>query len=259
MKRWKYVVILTLSFLATATVFIKACDCITTFWRMVFDFLAMIGSGVFCSTIVSCFIEAQNKAREKRDRAEQRKFVFSAARNSFIRLFTREILNISMYYSKYITQEDTEWVKEDVGLQNIGDKILLLLKGLAADEEKKRTCNSNTITVESMKQEDELKNHLVTNNKIYYKSLHQSLSELSTFLNTYFIAGLVTEQQVELLKELTWDIDDILLCDPDIGVGDGNILEFKRILFEKTHQYLSVLDVPDDYLAHAHYKNVFQK
>ena len=257
MRRWKYGVILTISFLATATVFAKACDCTTDFWRIVFDFLAMIGSGVFCSTIVSCFIEAQNKSKEKRDRTEQRRFVFSAARNSFIRLFTREITNISMYYSKHITKEDTEWLKEEIRLQDIGEKILLLLNGIIEDEEKKRTCSSNIITVESMKQEEELKSHLVTNNKVYYKSLHQSLSELSTFLNTYFIAGLVTEQQVDLLKELTWTIDDILLCDPAIGVDDGSVLEFKRILFEKTCEYLSVLDVPDDYLTHVHYKNVF--
>ena len=259
MKLWNYIVVLISSFLLTAAMFVKACDCTTNLGALLCDFIAMIGGGVFCSTLVSWLIEKQNRAKEARNRDEQRKFVFASARNSFIRLFERELVEISTYYAEYLSKSEVKWKKEEITLPQIGEKLVWLLNQIEAAENAEKEAEVLIISVESMKQDEEKKRHLVTSNKVYYKSLHQILTELSTFYNTYFIAGLITGWQVELLRDLTWEINDILVFEPDIGIDDGTILVFKRMLFEKVKEYILALDISPNEEVHVHYRNAFHK
>ena len=257
MKQWKYILILALSFAATASVFIKACDCVAPFWRIFCDFIAMIGSGVFCSTIVSWFFEMQSKAKEKRDREEQKKFVFASVKNSFSRLLERELVEASEYYAKYFSEKDVPYCKEKNTLSQIGEKLVWLFEQFETAENVEQSAEILTITVESMKQDEEKQKRLVTNNAIYYKLMFRALSELSSYYNTCFIAGLITEEQVEVLKDLAWDVDIISICEPEIGVDDGSVLVFKRMLFEKTKDYISALNISTSECTEIRCKNIF--
>lgn len=214
--------------------------------------------GILCSTIVSWIIDEQNKQKEKRDREEQRKYIFSSAKNIFIRLFERELYEISNYYAKHRIKHSVGWIKEEINLQEMSEKLVWLLNEIEIAEEDEQKEDILVITVESMRRDEDKKNKLVKNNEFYYRSLHQALSELSTFYSTYMIAGILNEEQIELLKELTWDIHDILLYEPDIGVDDGTILMFKKNLFEKMCQYLSVFGIGENDKVHVHYKGVFE-
>ena len=257
MKRSKYMMMLIMSFVLMCTMFMKLCKGIPDSVSILFDFLAMIGGGVLCSTIVSWYIDVQNKNKEQSDREEQRKYIFSSAKNSFRRLFERELFEISNYYAKCRVKHSVGWIKEELDLPEMSKKLVWLLDEIEIAEENERKDDILIITLESMKRDEEKRKHLVKNNELYYRSLHQALSELSTFYSTYMIAGLLNEEQIELLKELTWDIHDILLYEPEIGLDDGMILVFKKSLFEKTHQYLSVLDIEENEKVYVHYKNVF--
>lgn len=95
MKREKYIRIIVISLIMTLTLLLKMCECITVPWTILCDFIAMIGGGILCSTIVSWIIDEQNKNKEKRAREEQRKYIFSSVKNSFIRLFERELFQLS--------------------------------------------------------------------------------------------------------------------------------------------------------------------
>lgn len=258
MKRSKYIAMIIVSFLLTCTMFVKLCKYAPYLVEISCDFLAMIGGGILCSTIVSWYIDKQNRIKEKCNRDEQRRSVMASAKNNFMRLFERELLEITTYHAKYLTKQTVEWVRGKMSLSETGIKLVWLLNEIIIAEEEGNK-DVITITLQSMEQDKEMNRHLVASNKLYYKSLYQSLSEISTSYNTYFIEGVLNEKQIEVLKELTWDIQDVLLYEPEIGVGDGTILEFKKILFEKTGQYLSVFDVLDNEEINVHYKNVFYK
>lgn len=112
MKRKEYIFMIVLGLVMTLAMFIKMCDGITKFWTILCDFTAMIGGGILCSTIVSYVIDKQNKKREQRDREEQRKYIFSSVKNNFMRLFERELFEISDYYAKYMMEYSGSWKKK---------------------------------------------------------------------------------------------------------------------------------------------------
>ena len=145
----------------------------------------------------------------------------------------------------------------------MSEKLVWLLNEIEMAEEDERKEDILVITVESMRRDEDKKNKLVKNNEFYYRSLHQSLSELSTFYSTYMIAGILNEEQIELLKELTWDIHDILLYEPDIGVDDGTILYLKRICLRKCASIFQFLVLGKTmrcmYIIKMFLKNSFKK
>lgn len=257
MKHCKYIITLAFSLLLTSMMFVKLIEGVSYSASVVCDFLAMIGGGIFCSTLVSWFVEEQNKAKEKRNKEEQRKFILVAARNGFIRLIERELVELSTYYAKYLSTDPGGWVREDIGLVQISEKIVWLLTEIEVAEETERERDCCTITTDHLKKDEDKKKRLVVNNKMYYKSLQQTLLELSTFYNTYLIADVITTQQIETLKELAWEVNDVLMYEPDFGIDDGTILMFKRLLFEKASRYFACLDISTDDTGHAHYRNVF--
>ena len=259
MKREKYIRIIVISLIMTLTLLLKMCECITVPWTILCDFIAMIGGGIFCSTIVSWIIDEQNKNKEKRAREEQRKYIFSSVKNSFIRLFERELFQLSNYYAEFMVKKPVKWIKEEINLPEMSKKLVWLLNEIEMAEEDEREGDILIITLESVRRDEEKRKYLVKNNEFYYRALHQILSELSTFYSTYMIAGLLNEEQIELLKELTWDIHDVMLFEPDIGVDDGTILVFKKSLFEKMSQYFSVFSILENEKVHVHYKDVFLK
>lgn len=138
-------------------------------------------------------------------------------------------------------------------------KLVWLITEIEIAEEKERESEITLITSESLKRDEAKSKRLVIKNELYYRALHQALSELSTFYGTYMIAGILTEEQIELLKELTWDIHDILLFKPDSGVDVETILAFKKNLFEKMCQYLSIFNILENDKMCVHYKDIFRK
>ena len=217
------------------------------------DFVVMIGNGVFCSIIISWLIDEQNKAKEKRVQDEQRKYIFSTIKNNYIRIFERELKELSVYYDKHLANGDVEWCKEDISIKEIAQKILWLLQVIEKTEAED---DSHTITTSTIKQSEDKRKMLSSNNRIYYNQLYQNLNDIAVNYNWFYVSNILSEEQIELLKELTWNVHDVLMIEPDIGIGDGSVLEFKKIFFEKTNTFLSVLDISENHKIHVHYRDL---
>lgn len=69
----KYIIMMVsgivLTLLLFCTIWVSSC------WDIVFNVFAMLGSGVFCSAIVSLIVEQNNERREKQRKQEQRDFL----------------------------------------------------------------------------------------------------------------------------------------------------------------------------------------
>ena len=109
MSKHKYVLWLSISGVSTFLLLLKVCSCIPDTLNIVWDLCAIFGGGVFCSTLVSWFVEAQNAKRNKEEQAHQREYILAATRNSFIRVYERELVEISNYHVKYISCKEQPW------------------------------------------------------------------------------------------------------------------------------------------------------
>ena len=85
--------VLTISFIAT--IWLK---CV---WDTIFNIVAMIGSGILCSAVVSYIIEISNNKRDEKLKQEQQKYIFSSAKDSLLWLFSLEYKNKFRLFSEY--------------------------------------------------------------------------------------------------------------------------------------------------------------
>ena len=86
--------------------------------------------------------------------------------------------------------------------------------------------------------------------------LHQALTEMSIFYNNYYIEGLLSEQQIEVLKALERDVHDILRFGSDDHCDVDVVLTFKKLLFEKMDRYFSVLQQSQDELVSTYFCDI---
>ena len=257
MEKEKYGKMCAISFALMSMVFIKPCIQNCSVWLTALcDFVVMIGSGIFCSTVVSWIIDLQNKKKQEHEREEQRKYILASVRNSYIRVFERELKEVASYYSKYILEQKTDWIKGDLSILEIKEKVLCLLENIAKAEVEER--ESHTITVETINRNDIKRKMLSINNHFYYTQLHKNVEELSAYYDWFLISNILTEEKIELLKEIAWDVEDILRFEPEIGLDDGSIIEFKKMFFEKTSEFMVALDISENDKIHVHYNNIFK-
>ena len=70
----KYLPWLSIGAVLTLSLPIKLCACVSDGFKIAVDIAAMLGGGIFCSALVSCFVERQN---EKYKREVQKKQLLS--------------------------------------------------------------------------------------------------------------------------------------------------------------------------------------
>ena len=76
---------------------------IATIWTndeidLIFNILAMIGSGILCSAIVSLIIEENNKRIAREEKIKQREFILKGIRMSLKTYLFWEVDQLSQYY-----------------------------------------------------------------------------------------------------------------------------------------------------------------
>lgn len=211
----------------------------------VFSFLAMLGGGVFCSALVSYLIEKQNEIREKKQKDAQRKYLLDAVMHGFMRLCEREMAELSCYYSNHILGQREKYKREIFPLETVGQNVCSLLSKIEQDEDRKRKENTEIFTsVQSMESQKAKKYHLVSANNPYYDSLLKSLTNLSADFALFLSSGIFTEKDIDNLKSLTSDVEDVIMFSSDLELDDGTVLVIKKVLFEKTDKIMAALNIP---------------
>lgn len=211
------------------------------------SFLSVMGSGVFCSAFVTLCNEKQNKTNEKKKKDEQREYLISSVKQSFMRLCEREFMEFSRFYAECILKKDNKIVKEPFTVKDIGRKMCVFIEKIEDFEaEVSKKENVVVISMETLEFERIKKKHLIANNLIYYNSLLQQLSGLLSATPTYLVSEIFTSKDVDDLKSLTSDIQDIISFSSDLQLEDGSVLAFKKILFEHVEDILALLMIPED-------------
>lgn len=254
MTTCKYATTLIFSGLVTLSLLFKGCECVPKDFHVVLDFLAMLGGGIFCSTLVSWLIDIQNQKRDKETRQKQREYILASVKHQFLRLYEREFFEVSAYYTEHIVHNDVKWIRENLSIINIGSMLTRMIDEIECTEKTNDGCI--VISLETIRHSEQKEQHLVKRNRIYYDALHQNLLELSKHYNTYLISGIFTETQIDALRDLTFEIGDILTFSVEDFIDDGTILSLKKLFFEKTGSLVTSLDIPKETLVSVHYKKI---
>lgn len=205
----------------------------------------MLGSGIFCSTLVSWIIETQNKKREKVIQKEQREYVLSTVKNSFCMVYKRELESFSDYCNNRIIPNKCRLKNTKHTLIEIKERLIHLIdkNGFVRTAEE----NGRTVTInESTLRDSEMHYCLIKRNLIYYKLLHQHLLELATHFTFYLLSNVLTEKEIDAINEFTSDIHNVILLHPDDYENAENILNFKKIVFQKTDTILPLLSISEE-------------
>ena len=197
MTKKRYVVYLVVSGIFTLALLVKLCPLFPSNLYVVLDLIAMLGGGVFCSTLVSWFVEAQNKKREIQSQEKQREYILASVKSSFLRLYERELHEFSGYYNKYIAKNSANWVREELQITAIAQKLTWLINKFEEEKNNESSSEVITISLDYLKHRDDQNRALVSRNQLYYKSLHKHLLELSSHYSTYLISGIFSEQQID--------------------------------------------------------------
>lgn len=242
----KYLLMMLVGIFFTLLLLNKLFDDIPMWATISLDILAMLGSGVFCSAVVSWIIDKQNQKVSNKRREEQRNFILSSAQRSIVNIYKRELTELSIYHTNYILKEKGKWIKSELTLSEMGKKIVSLLNEIKEFENTQViTADMTVIDSDYIRREDHKYPHLAKNTRFYYESLYQDMQYIISQADSYFINEIFDKKQIEEFKLFTWDIQDNVSFSSEQEVFDGTLLETKLTFFEKTDEIISLLKIFD--------------
>lgn len=248
----KFFWMLSSGLILTFMLFVKLLPCVVVseLIKIFIDVFAMLGSGVFCSAIVALIIEKQTK--ETQDR--QRKFILASAKDRFITLYSRELAVLSVCNSKYFLKQPLNWKERNLTLKEISDKLLLLMEQFKHSP--KLMDIDKAYTLEDINIEKQKDICILEKNRILYEGLYENLLDILEEANYYLISGVLDEDIIEKISNLKWNFQDILNCSTKEYSDEELVIDFKKILFEKTPEILSIFEIGDKETFRVHYSIV---
>ena len=252
----KYYLMMIIGVVLTLLLFNKLCGEIPTWLTISLDVLAMLGSGIFCSAIVSLIIDKQNQKVSVEKIEEQRNFILSSSQRNIVNLYKRELTELSIYHTNYILKEKGKWIKQELTLSEIGEEIVSLLNKIKEFENKQViTADMTVIDSDYIKREEKKYPHLAKNTRLYYENLYQDIQRIISQADSYFINDIFDKKQIDDFKMFAWEVQDNLSFSSEQEVFDGTLLETKLTFFEKTDEIISLLKISDK-KEYLHYRGI---
>lgn len=244
--------------LSTLILFLQLFPTIPTWLDIIINIIAMLGSGVFCSALVSILIEKQNKTLEKARKNEQRQYILLSVKDRLKRVYSRELYQLSFYYAKYVLKKETKLLTEELTVEELSKKLNHLIEQIIKLKESEST--SADMTVIDADFDNRIKHEydfLVKRSESFFLSVHHSLLEILDNFTIYYASGIISEDDKNILIGIDSDVDDIIAFSTEQELENGNLLEFKRIFFEKMNHSLSSLGIDSNTTIRCNYIDVF--
>lgn len=259
MTKNKYPLLLLSGGIAILTLLFRLISNIPVWADILIDIFTMLGSGVFCSALVSILIEKQNKALEESRKAEQREYIFLSAKDRLKRIYSRELYLLSLFYAKFVLKEEIKLVQKELTTKELSEKLTYVIgKLIALKESESGTANMLTIDADYINRAEHEYDFLVTRNQGFYATAHQSLTEILNNFNIYYASGIISENDKNDLAIIDGEIEDIITFSTQQELDDCSLLEFKKSFFENMESSLLSLGVSSKDLIKCNYIDVFE-
>lgn len=201
----------------------------------ILNILAMLGSGIFCSAIVSLVFEINNSRRDEKERKIKRTYILNDIYNSTNAIILREI----MYSSRFCLEfnNDRKINKTPISVKNAIDKTLTFF-----NETIDIYC-SNKLTSETIKEKNEV--HLGRVCKLgssEYKKLLEEIKEIVSKSHIFLMDGTLSTAQIDCLNKMVAYIESLVNAEDNYNYYDM-VLYCKIRVFRFLNEFLNVLEI----------------
>lgn len=226
--------VLTISFIAT--IWLKGV------WDTIFNIVAMIGSGILCSAVVSYIIEISNNKRDEKLKQEQQKYILSSAKDSLLWLFSLEYKNLSEYLTLSDTTNKFKTNKTELEVKEILNEVSNYLSQITNNAS---ICFQFTNVIDSnyltrIKRRDDL---AFKNNLPYYERLNKELLRINGDSNYYFTTGIFCKEQLSVIRDMQIDVDQIIYYSNENNLDI--LFEFKEIFITNISKHLNLFNIKE--------------
>ena len=207
-------------------------------WGVIWNIVAMIGSGVLCSAIVSWGVEAANLREQKANISKQRDFVTVSTRVWMKQVLALEIQKASGYLHLLNPQSYT-FCSQEMKVGEINQLLLSYIekvkKVMSLDEEQ---------TIVDAEIERKKHGFLCKQTIPYYTALNNRITYIIENSSFFFINGIFSEEEIKDLSCLK-NIVESIVNEADWYDRHG-LLEYKKLFYEKYKKYVKLFGISEE-------------
>ncbi|MBR2614530.1 MAG: hypothetical protein IKC71_02905 [Clostridia bacterium] len=220
--------------------------------KIILSIVAMLGSGVLCSALVSLFLELKSE----KDKKKQSSFILEGINNRLKFLLVWELKTLSTYLILIKPDNLKKTNKYKLNLKEIISKINNILNEIVSDTDILYQYNTN-INNEYLKKV-KIKNNLAFGSSLpYYKDLLAKITDLLIDSNVCLINGVFDEDIINVLKSMKIEISEI------IGLSNKEslelLMEFRQIFFQNIEMYFRTLNIDLEEKQVCYIREVIEK
>ena len=222
-------------------------------WTIIINIIAMVGSGILCSAIVSYIIEVSENKRIEKMKCEQRDYILSSVKYSLLSLFSSEYKNLSEYITLNDTTNKYKTTCDEIDIKNVIDKLCDLTNQIMNNA---AVCYQFSTVIDSsflarIKRRNELAFQLLLP---YYEKLNKDLLKIYEDSNIYFIDGIFDKEQLDKIHSIQIDVDSIIGCANESNID--LLFEYKDMFFADIKDVLGIFNIEQSQKIKCFYKSI---
>lgn len=211
-------------------------------WTVIFNLIAMLGSGILCSAVVSYIIEISNNKRDENLKQKQQEYILSSIKDSLLWLFSLEYKNLSEYLTLSNTTNKYKTNKKELEVEEALNEVSNYLKQITNNA---TICFLYTNVIDSnyltrIKRRDDL---AFKNNLPCYEKLNKELLKIIEDSNYYYTTEIFTKEQLKIIQDIQIDIDQIIYYSNENNLDI--LFEFKEIFITNISKHLNLFNIKE--------------
>lgn len=211
-------------------------------WTVIFNLIAMLGSGILCSAVVSYITEISNNKRDENLKQKQREYILSSLKDSSLWLFSLEYKNLSKYLTLGDTTNKYKTNKKELEVEEVLNEVSNYLRQITNNA---TICFLYTNVIDSnyltrIKRRDDL---AFKNNLPYYERLNKELLKINGDSNYYYTTGIFGKEQLSVIRNIQIDIDRIIYHSNENNLD--TLFEYKEMFITNISKHLNLFNIKE--------------
>lgn len=206
----------------------------------IINIIAMIGSGLFCSALVSYRIEYLENKRTKMIKGEQRDYILSSIKMSLFNILSLEYNNLSRYLALHDTKNKYKKDQEEIEITAAMDKLCDWLDQISGSLSSwyKLPPIIDLNDVNKINESNRLAFQAILP---HYEKLYKDLLKIHENSYIYLIEEIFNEEQLDKIHSVLIDVDAIITYSNEICI-DG-LFEFKKTFITNLSNLLDIFHI----------------
>lgn len=208
--------------------------------KVILNIVAMIGSGIFCSAIVSLIIEEKNKRIAREEKIKQREFILKEIRMSLKTYLFWEVDQLSQYYLLKIDNSLKNRKRIEFSIAEVISKLQEYLSTTMTPEELFYN-TTNVTNPEQLSFIEKRNKYLYKDILLLLKKIEDQISLVLSNETFFYINNFLDNNTLNLLRDFSIIINDIITFSE--AEHFELVIPLKKDLLDKVNDLLTCLGV----------------